>query len=319
MYNDYKVTYVSRINEYIVPITIGIIILILILIICLIALFKIFKKANRSGIAAIIPFYNLLVMLEIANKPSWQLIIFLIPILNVIVYCQVMFKIAKSFRKTNSFAISTVFFPFIFLPILGFSDSEYIGINKEAMMGVSEASSIPTIKEEDLEATAPDEQKQSKPADISIGGGVYQKEYESTLLNVDKENINHDLLASFRVDTKEEEKPQVEEPEKTGIDVLKNINFIDDNKVPEVVAIEEKPESTASPIPEVEPINAIPTITETVIPINGNNHSEAIPVISSPTISNDFPNLDSDYVKCKHCGAMIKKDAPKCFMCGQSQ
>lgn len=307
MYSDYEVAYESNINEFLIPMLIGIGILIVILIICLVAMMRIFKKANRSGIAAIIPIYNIMIMLEIVNKAKWQIILFLIPIVNIIIYCETMFKISKSFRKTDAFAIGTVLLPFIFLPILGFSDSEYIGINKEAMMGSSIAMDIPVVPEQEEEATPVVEKKETKPLDISIGGGVYQKDYEESLLRVPEAEVKSPGLASFRVET-EEIKPLVKE-EKTGADLLKDVSFIETDVKEETSNIVNNA--------EIKPIESIQTVIET--PKEEIKQQEAvIPVI--PPIennTNDAPKVP-EYIPCPNCGAMIKKDSPKCFMCGKA-
>src|SRR5207247_3757401 len=43
------------------------------------ALWKIFVKAGEPGWAAIVPIYNLIVILKIVGKPLWWIILFLIP------------------------------------------------------------------------------------------------------------------------------------------------------------------------------------------------------------------------------------------------
>jgi len=243
MYTDYGVVYESNINEFIVPILIGLGILILIAIISLVAMMWIFKKANRSGIAALVPVYNIIVMFEIVNKPIWQILLLFVPILNIIISFDVLYKIAKSFRKTNTFAICTVLFPFIFLPIIGFSDSEYMGINKEAMAGNSVAVNIPGMNESIQDNEPVIEKKEAPIADISIGGGVYQKDYENSLLTVpdvknttvssSDETKKVDLLSSNAMTS---ETPLTNsssinniQNNNTGIDLFNNVDFIDVN------------------------------------------------------------------------------------------
>src|ERR1700748_439146 len=48
-------------------------------VIMIIAHWKIFEKAGKPGWAAIIPIYNIIVLLEIIGKPVWWIIMFLIP------------------------------------------------------------------------------------------------------------------------------------------------------------------------------------------------------------------------------------------------
>ena len=86
-----------------------------------------FEKAGEPGWAAIIPIYNYLIGIKIAGKPWWFILLFLIPLVNVIVYVLIMDGLAKNFGKTTGFTVGLVFLRFIFVPILGFGKSTYIG------------------------------------------------------------------------------------------------------------------------------------------------------------------------------------------------
>jgi hypothetical protein len=96
-----------------------------VLLIIIISLWKIFTKAGKPGWAAIVPIYNLIVMLEIACKPIWWFILLLIPIVNIIVIIILLVEIAKRFGKGVGFAIGMLILPFIFYPMLAFGDSKY--------------------------------------------------------------------------------------------------------------------------------------------------------------------------------------------------
>ena len=52
-------------------------------ILTIIATWKMFTKAGKPGWAAIIPVYNIIVMLEIAELPMWYIALFLIPFANI--------------------------------------------------------------------------------------------------------------------------------------------------------------------------------------------------------------------------------------------
>ena len=47
-------------------------------------LWKTFEKAGKPGWAAIVPIYNVIVMLEIVGKPLWWIVLFLIPLVNLV-------------------------------------------------------------------------------------------------------------------------------------------------------------------------------------------------------------------------------------------
>jgi uncharacterized membrane protein YhaH (DUF805 family) len=89
------------------------------------ALWKIFTKAGKPGWAALIPIYNIIVLLEIAGKPAWWVILFLIPFVNFIVAIIVSIAVAKNFGKGTGFGVGLAFLGFIFGPILAFGDAQY--------------------------------------------------------------------------------------------------------------------------------------------------------------------------------------------------
>lgn len=99
----------------------------LIALVVLAGIWKTFEKAGKPGWAAIIPIYNIIVMLEIAGKPLWWIILFLVPCVNIIVSLLVFIALAKSFGKSEVFGIGLWLLGFIFFPILGFGDAKYIG------------------------------------------------------------------------------------------------------------------------------------------------------------------------------------------------
>jgi hypothetical protein len=96
-----------------------------VLLIIIISLWKIFEKAGKPGWAAIIPIYNMIVMLEIAGKPIWWFILMLIPFVNLIVIIIVLIAFARNYGKGVGFAIGLLLLPFIFYPMLAFGDARY--------------------------------------------------------------------------------------------------------------------------------------------------------------------------------------------------
>ena len=90
-------------------------------------MWKVFQKAGKPGWAAIIPIYNIIVLLEIVGKPLWWIVLYLIPVVNFIAVILVCIELAKRFGKGVGFGIGLAFLPFIFYPILGFGDATYGG------------------------------------------------------------------------------------------------------------------------------------------------------------------------------------------------
>ena len=88
---------------------------------------KVFVKAGHPGWAAIIPIYNIYILLKIAGRPGWWLLLFLIPIVSLVIAIIVAIDVAKSFGKGTGFGVGLAFLGPIFYPILGFGDATYQG------------------------------------------------------------------------------------------------------------------------------------------------------------------------------------------------
>ncbi len=91
------------------------------------AMWKVFTKAGKPGWAAIVPIYNIVVMLEIAGKPVWWLVLYFIPVANLVATIVVNVGIARSFGKSVGFGLGLAFVSVIFVPILGFGSATYGG------------------------------------------------------------------------------------------------------------------------------------------------------------------------------------------------
>jgi len=96
-------------------------------IVCIAGIWKVFTKAGQPGWACLIPVYNGIVTLRIAGRPIWWILLCLIPIVNLVVGIVVMLDIARSFGKGPGFGLGLAFLGFIFFPILGFGDDQYLG------------------------------------------------------------------------------------------------------------------------------------------------------------------------------------------------
>ena len=91
------------------------------------AVWRVFTKAGKPGWAALIPIYNMVVLLEIAGRPIWWLLLMFVPFVNVVIAVVLGIDIARSFGKGVGFGLGLSFFGFIFYPILGFGEAEYLG------------------------------------------------------------------------------------------------------------------------------------------------------------------------------------------------
>ena len=91
----------------------------------IVTMWKIFTKAGKPGWASIIPIYNIFVMLDIAGKPAWWFLLFLIPFVNFIVGILVIAGIATNFGKGGGFVVGMILLPIVFYPILAFGSAQY--------------------------------------------------------------------------------------------------------------------------------------------------------------------------------------------------
>lgn len=91
------------------------------------AYWKIYTKAGAPGWACLVPFYNFYVLCEFCGVKNWWLIF--IPFANIYIAIVSLGALARSFGKDTSFAVGLFFLGFIFYPILGYGDAQYVGPN----------------------------------------------------------------------------------------------------------------------------------------------------------------------------------------------
>ncbi len=110
----------------------------------IIAVWKIFKKAGEKGWKSIIPIYNQVMLFKISGISPWfvlaliilyvltvvpnTIVHFIIMILSMIIQIYQYCMLAKSFGKGTAFTLGLIFLNPIFLMILGFGSSKYVGV-----------------------------------------------------------------------------------------------------------------------------------------------------------------------------------------------
>lgn len=335
MYDDFPPIYETSVNQnlnyYIILAIIFLIIIILIL--TLISLARVFKKANRSGISAFIPIYNIIVLLEITNFSRWYLFFLLIPGINIFFYLSLMMSLANYFNKKKAFGFGLTFLPFIYYPILGFGSSEYIGINLVAMEGKTIVSDIPRVLEPEENNPVINEEKDtsSSQINISIGGGVYQKDYTNTLLEVDqnKRILNKDTDLINRSSS------ILKRPLNNNIDSSK-LSFIapvDEEPVveEETVDISNNFADRINSIVEKRPVSSEKTFSQSVTIFDSNCNQDGTDTIKqlqsnevTSAVNQEIQSLkdnqlceNSEFIPCPKCGAKVKSSAKVCFLCGR--
>lgn len=117
-------------------------IVLVIAVILIAAQWKMFKKGNQPGWAALIPFYNQYIQCKMIGVNPWWIVIVLvggalsaIPVIGsllsaaVSIYFTILVGVstARAFGKEDSFAVGLILLPVVFYPILGFGKAEYKG------------------------------------------------------------------------------------------------------------------------------------------------------------------------------------------------
>lgn len=111
--------------------------IITVIVVSIIASWKIFTKAGKPGWASLIPFYNIYVLLQIANMPGWWLLAFFIPILSLVASIMLAVNLAHAFGKSTAYGVVLLWLlNSIGMLILAFGDAKYQG---EAQVPVTKA------------------------------------------------------------------------------------------------------------------------------------------------------------------------------------
>jgi chromate transport protein ChrA len=98
---------------------------IVVVIVVIVGIWKVFEKAEQPGWAALVPIYNAYVLLKIAGRPGWWLLLLIIPLVNIVILIILPFDIAGKFGKGMGYGFGLLFLPYVFYPILGFGDARY--------------------------------------------------------------------------------------------------------------------------------------------------------------------------------------------------
>ncbi len=98
---------------------------IIFIILMIASIWKIFSKSGQPGWGALIPFYNIYLMLKVAGKPGWWLLLMFIPFVNFVIMIIMYHGVSKNFGHGGGFTVGMVLLPIIFFPVLAFSSAAY--------------------------------------------------------------------------------------------------------------------------------------------------------------------------------------------------
>jgi hypothetical protein len=88
------------------------------------ALWRLFERGGQAGWKSLIPIYNMYVMLQIAGKPTWWLVLMFVPLVGLFVMVSVWAAIVRRFGYKTVYVAGVLFLPFIFIPLLAFGDAK---------------------------------------------------------------------------------------------------------------------------------------------------------------------------------------------------
>jgi hypothetical protein len=102
------------------------VVMLVIFAVCVAGAWKVFSKAGQPGWAALVPIYNMYILMKIAGRPAWWLLLCFLPLINIVIFFLVAMDLAKAFGKSSVFGVVMLFLlsPIGFL-IVGFGDARY--------------------------------------------------------------------------------------------------------------------------------------------------------------------------------------------------
>ena len=86
----------------------------------IVSLWKVFQKAGREGWEAIIPIYNMVVLLEITGLPMWYIALLFIPGANIYATVKIYLELAYRFKQSTGFGVGLILLYPVFIGILAF-------------------------------------------------------------------------------------------------------------------------------------------------------------------------------------------------------
>lgn len=107
-------------------------IIIIIAILTIIGMWKAFQKGGHDGWESLIGGHNTFVRFQLAGIKTYWFFLLLIPFVNIVIIFWLNIEFAKAYGKGAGFGIGLTLLPFIFFPILGFGDAQYMGISNNS-------------------------------------------------------------------------------------------------------------------------------------------------------------------------------------------
>ena len=91
----------------------------------LVSMWLLFAKAGEAGWKSLVPIYSALVLLRLVGRPWWWLLLYLVPIVNIIPAVMTCFDIAKAYGKGRGTGFGLLLLGPFFIMWLAFGDATY--------------------------------------------------------------------------------------------------------------------------------------------------------------------------------------------------
>ena len=279
----------------------------------------VFKKAKKSPIFTIIPFVDLIKLIEIAELPKSLFFLMLIPVANVIVLCRIKYEVAIRFGKGVGFTYVYVLFPMVGLYLLLPSSVTYTKLTEEEEKKLTDEVLIEIDPLKDFKP-------EIKPGAVPIDNGP-QPYFEEKPIDLDVEL----KTITLEEEPKEEVKEEITEPVyKQAAPAVPfdegTVSYEPEKKeLVTVIPYEEKESEEEAPKVEVDLDSLEKEKVVTVTTGNKPTKKESdvyTDILGLSGMKNeaqtDHANEKVQYKKCPHCGVELESDLSICFMCGKN-
>lgn len=314
----------------------------------IICLWRLFTKAGKAGWKALIPIYNVIVLLEIAGLPVWYIVLYIIPFVNIYALFKTHIALAHKFGKSTGFGVLMMFFSIVCVPILAFGNSTYQGgdhsentVHTNTNMNTNNFNSNLNNYNNSVNQfngsnnsinnlNSMNQVNSGISSSVNNGGSIdNQTMMNSTASSV---NIGVNQPASQMDDI-------FEMPTNLGSQQMSNPTPSSGSNTTPFVGMPTTPGSTninsnnvggqpiySNPTPNIDltsntglnPINNQPMMNSTISSVDTSASQ-----VQQPIVSNVTPNVTSNVglgtatKTCPNCGLQIKSDSSFCFMCGK--
>ncbi len=93
--------------------------------------YKLVEKAGVSGWKLLIPYYNLVVLVQLTERSYWWYLWLIIPFINVFTFMLLMIELIKGYKRSSMLdQVLVALFPFFYLPWLSFQEQAWIPLDE---------------------------------------------------------------------------------------------------------------------------------------------------------------------------------------------